>query len=230
MNALQESTEGLIEAVVCSASHITSSPTGKYAHFSWFLHCLASKSRTGSPTRGILYLQIHLLRPGQATSVKNSPTMSTGPMNLNHLCNIYDPDPVFLQWWIFSKLQPHENDTLFIKRLKVFPRMHIQLMLVHQHRTFGIKLAAKNRKKEFPQSIFVQNTDNRVKKSISSWSSRILKPDLIPQSELQTDESFPVTLRLIRQDLSGPRFCIVSCFAWGAFNPSFTSHSSTFRS
>lgn len=95
MNALQESPEGLMEAVVCSASDITSSPTGKCAHFSWSLHCLASKSRTGSPTRDVLDLQIHLLRPGQATSVKNSRTVSTGALKLNHLCNLYDP--VFLQ-------------------------------------------------------------------------------------------------------------------------------------
>lgn len=95
MNALQESPKGLMEAVVCSASDITSSPTGKCVHFSWSLHCRASKSRASSPTRDILSLQIHLLRPGQATSVKNSPTMSTGPLNLNHLCNLYDP--VFLQ-------------------------------------------------------------------------------------------------------------------------------------
>lgn len=118
---------------------------------------------------------------------------------------------------------------LLLKKLKILERIYITFMLVHQHRTFVMKLEAKNRKKAFPQSIFVQNTDNRVKKSISSCSSRNVKPDLIPQSEMQTDVSFPVTLHLIRQDLSGLRFSKVSCFACGAFNPSFTSHSSTFR-
>lgn len=224
----QASPEGLMEAVVCSASDITSSPTGKCAHFTWSLHCL---TWTGSLTRGVPYLQIHLLRPGQATSVKDSPTLSTRPLNLNHLCQsyvfIWPSFPAMRNFLKTTAFPSHENGTVVIKRLKTV-RMFILFMLVHQHRTFGIELKAKNRKKEFPQSIFVQNTDNRVKK-ISSCSSRFVKPDLIPQSEMQTDASCPVTLRLIRQDLSGMWLFKVSCFAWGAFNPSFTSHSSTFR-
>lgn len=112
----------------------------------------------------------------------------------------------------------HENGT------KVFLRMYILFMLVCQHRTFGIELEEKNRKKEFPQSILVQNTDNRLKNSISSCSSCTVKPDLIPQSEMQREFSCNPA-----SNLSGPRFCKVSCFASGAFNPSLTSHSSTFK-
>lgn len=44
----------------------------------------------------------------------------------------------------------NENGTLVIKKLKVFLRMYILFMLVHQHTTFGIELEAKNGKKRVP--------------------------------------------------------------------------------
>lgn len=83
-----------MKAVVCSVSDILHHSyfiTVKRAHFSCSLHCLPSRSRTVSPTCDILHLQIHFFRPGQATFVKNSPTMSTGPLNLNHLCKFIQP-------------------------------------------------------------------------------------------------------------------------------------------
>lgn len=42
MNARRVSPQGLMEAVVGSASDVTSSPTGKCERFSWSLHCRAS--------------------------------------------------------------------------------------------------------------------------------------------------------------------------------------------
>lgn len=180
MNALRVSPQGLMEAVVGSASDVTSSPTGKCERSS--LPCF------DPPIRDFLSLQIHLLRPGQAQHLwKNSPATSTGPLNLNHLCSLYDP--VFLQWWIFSKPQPSPHmrmePSLFKKKkLKVFLRVYILSMLVQQPGTSGIELEAKTRKKDFSQSIFVHHADNRVKKSVSSCSCSTVKPDLIPQSEI----------------------------------------------
>lgn len=78
----------------------------------------------------------------------------------------------------------HEDGTFVIKKLKVFLRLYIFFMLAQQHGTVGIELEAKTRKKDFPQSIFVQHADKRVKKSISSCSCSTVKPDLIPQSEI----------------------------------------------
>lgn len=190
--------------------------TVKCAHFSCSLHCLPSRSRTVSPTPDVLYLQIHLLRPGQAKSVENSPTMSTGPLNLNHLCKFQWPR---LCNDVSSLKSSPQNNALRIKNWTYKSvKIYTPSTLLHQDWRDLNRVGSKDQKHEFPQSIFVQNTDNRVKKSISSCSSEVVKPDLIPQSGMQTDLSFPVTLHLIKQDHNGPAAlwslltCILSIF------------------